>query len=225
MDNLSKEYIIDFFSKKLSLFGNAPASVGWTAEGQRLRYECIISLLPLQGSSVLDFGCGKGDFYGFIRQKGIEADYTGIDINKKLIEVAAGNYREGRFLALDIDSEELTETFDYIILCGVFNLNTQRVKESAETIIGKLFHHTRKTLLFNCLSAHSRTKDTNLVYFDPVEVLSTALKNTKSVNLYHSHIAGDIFLLLNKELNALQPSGAYYGDNQPDAEQKGKTES
>ena len=115
MDNLSKEYIIDFFSKKLSLFGDAPASVGWTAAGQRLRYECILSLLPLQGNSILDFGCGKGDFYGFIGQKGIEAEYTGIDINKRLIEVAAGNYPEGKFLALDIDSEELTETFDYII--------------------------------------------------------------------------------------------------------------
>jgi 2-polyprenyl-3-methyl-5-hydroxy-6-metoxy-1,4-benzoquinol methylase len=206
MDNIAKEYTIDFFSKKLSLFGNIPASVGWTAEGQRLRYECIISLLPLQDSSVLDFGCGKGDFYGFIRQKGIEAEYTGIDINKKLIEVAAGNYPEGKFLALDIDSEELNATFDYIILCGVFNLNIQSVKESVETIIEKLFRHTRKTLLFNCLSAHSKTKDTNLVYFDPLEVLSTALKITKSVNLYHSHIEGDILLLLNKELNDLQPS-------------------
>ncbi|HBG93073.1 MAG: hypothetical protein A2X54_01160 [Nitrospirae bacterium GWF2_44_13] len=206
MDNLSKEYIIDFFSKKLSLFGDAPASVGWTAAGQRLRYECILSLLPLQGNSILDFGCGKGDFYGFIGQKGIEAEYTGIDINKRLIEVAAGNYPEGKFLALDIDSEELTETFDYIIVCGVFNLNIQSVKESVETIIKKLFCHTDKTLLFNCLSAHSKTKDTNLVYFDPLEALSTAFKITKSVNLYHSHIEGDIFLLLNRELNDLQPS-------------------
>lgn len=206
MDNLSKEYIVDFFSKKLSLFGNTPASVGWTAEGQRLRYECILSLLPLHGKSILDFGCGKGDFYGFIRQKGIEAEYTGIDINKRLIEVAAGNYPEGKFLALDIDSKELTETFDYIILCGVFNLNIQSVKESVETIIEKLFCHTRKTLLFNCLSAHSKTKDTNLVYFDPLEVLSTAFKITRSVNLYHGHIEGDIFLLLNRELNDLQPS-------------------
>jgi len=47
MDNLAKEYSIDFFSKKLSFFGNTPASGGWTSQGQKLRYEYISELILL----------------------------------------------------------------------------------------------------------------------------------------------------------------------------------
>jgi len=188
-----------FFSKKLSLFGNAPASVGWTAMGQKLRYEGILRLLPLAGKSILDFGCGKGDFYGYIRQKGIRAEYTGSDINKKLIDAASAYYPEARFVTLDIDSEDLHETFDYVILCGVFNLNIQDVKESVESTLRKLFLHTKKTLLFNCLNAGSKNKDTNLVYFEHREIFSIASLITESVNLYTDIVDGDIFILLNKE--------------------------
>ncbi len=199
MDNLAKEYIVDFFSKKLSLFGNTPAAVGWTEAGQRLRYECILSLIPISGSSILDFGCGKGDFFGFLKEKGIDVKYKGIDINRKLIETASHNYPGAEFMTSDIDSAMLSENFDYIISCGVFNLNIQGVKESAEESLKKLFKHTNKTLLFNCLSAHSNTEDTNLVYFDPLELFSDAFKLTNRVNLYHDLIEGDIFLLLSNK--------------------------
>lgn len=198
MDELAKEYIVDFFSKKLMLFGNAPAAVGWTEAGQRLRYECIDRLLPLKGASLLDFGCGKGDFYSFLKEKGINAEYTGMDINQKLIETASRNFPDAEFLTLDIDTDNIPGTYDYIISCGVFNLNLQGVKEAAAESLRKLFHHANKALLFNCLNIQSKTKDTNLLYFDPAELLAAAKKITDSTAIYHDLIEGDIFLLLNK---------------------------
>ncbi|TAL24650.1 MAG: class I SAM-dependent methyltransferase [Nitrospirae bacterium] len=198
MDRPAKEYIVDFFSKKLSLFGNTPAAVGWSKTGQRLRYECILKLLPLDGHSILDFGCGKGDFYGFLKEKGIKINYTGIDINRKLIETASHIYLEAELLTLDIDLEELPESYDYIISCGVFNLNIQGVKESAEESLKKLFRHTNKTLLFNCLGTHSKVKDTNLIYLAPEELIAAAKKITDSVVIYNDLIEGDLFLLLNR---------------------------
>ncbi|MBI5204494.1 MAG: class I SAM-dependent methyltransferase [Nitrospirae bacterium] len=198
MDELAKEYIVDFFSKKLMFFGNAPAAVGWSAAGQRQRYECILKLLPLEGHSILDFGCGKGDLYGFLKEKGINAEYTGIDINQTLIEMASRNFPDTEFLTLDIDTDNISGTYDYIISCGVFNLNLQGVKKAAAESLRKLFHHANKTLLFNCLSTHSKTKDTNLLYFDPAELLSQASVISTSTNIYDNLIEGDIFLLLNK---------------------------
>ena len=199
MDELSKEYIVDFFSKKLLLFGNTPAAVGWSAAGQRQRYECILKLLPLEGHSILDFGCGKGDFYGFLKEKGINAEYAGMDINQKLIETASHNFPDAEFLTLDIDTDNIPGTYDYIISCGVFNLNLQGVKEAAAGSLRKLFHHASKALLFNCLSTHSKTKDTNLLYFDPAELLSQASVISISSAIYDNLIEGDIFLLLSNK--------------------------
>ncbi len=198
MDSLAKEYIVDFFSKKLSFFGDKPSAVGWSDIGQKLRYECILRLIPINGKSILDFGCGKGDLYGFFKERNIEVDYTGIDINPELTKFASAKYPDVQFLTLDIDSETIPNVFDYIILCGVFNLNIQGVKEALKESLEKLFHHTKNSLLFTCLSTYSKNKDINLVYFDPAELLSLASKITKSANLYLNLIEGDIFLLLNK---------------------------
>lgn len=198
MDNLSKEYIIDFFSKKLSLFGNTPAAVGWSAPGQRQRYECILKLLPLEGHRILDFGCGKGDFYGFLKEKGIDAEYTGMDINQKLTETASSNFPDAEFLTLDIDADEIPGTYDYIILCGVFNLKVEGVKESIWKYLKKLLGHTNKTLLFNCLGSHSKIKGVNLIYLDHKDLAAASKKITDSTAIYHNLIEGDTFLLLNK---------------------------
>lgn len=198
MNELAKEYVINFFSKKLSLFGNTPAAVGWSAAGQRQRYECILKLLPLEGHSILDFGCGKGDFYGFLKEEGINAEYAGVDINQKLIETASRNFPDAEFLTLDIDTDNIPGTYDYIISCGVFNLNLQGVKEAAAESLRKLFHHANKALLFNCLNIQSKTKDTNLLYFDPAELLSQASVISTSSDIHDNLIEGDIFLLLNK---------------------------
>ena len=198
MDSLSKEYIIDFFSKKLSFFGNTPAAVGWSKTGQRQRYECIEKMVSLEGSTVLDFGCGKGDFYGFLREKVIAVNYTGADINPKLIETASKKYPETRFISLDIDSDEVPGTFDFVILCGVFNLNIEGVRESVGKYLQKLFTHTTRTLIFNCLGTHSKTSDINLIYFEPEELLSIAKDITGYPTLHHALIEGDLFLLLNR---------------------------
>ncbi|MEK7197246.1 MAG: hypothetical protein AAB151_06240, partial [Nitrospirota bacterium] len=84
------------------------------------------------------------------------------------------------------------------ISCGVFNLNVEGVKESIERYLRKLFEHTNKTLLLNCLGSHSKIKDINLIYLDPKDLVAAAKKITDSTAIYHDLIEGDIFLLLNK---------------------------
>ncbi len=199
MDEAAKDYIKDFFSKRLLHFGDTPASVGWTERGQQWRYEYITRLLPLNNSSILDFGCGKGDLYGYLSSKGLRIDYTGVDINPDLIRLAKKKFPETKFYTLDIDKEETKEEFDFVIICGVFNINVLGVKDSAFRAVRKLFFNTKKALLFNCPSIYSRRKDLTLLYYDPVEVLSLALSITENVNLYHNLIEGDIFLILYRE--------------------------
>ncbi len=200
MDDAAKEYIIDFFSKRLLHFKDSPASVGWTEKGQILRYEWITKLLDLEGASILDFGCGKGDLYGFLKGKGLKIDYTGIDINPDLISLASRKYPEALFRRIDIEKEGLRDDFDFIIICGVFNFNISGVKDSAINSLKTLFKHTKKSMLFNCQSIYAKRRVPELYYYDPLELLSIALDLTKKVNLYHNLIEGEIFLIITKEV-------------------------
>lgn len=200
MDNPSKDYIIDYFSKRFLHFKDNPAAVGWTPSGQKLRYEVITKLLNLERSSILDFGCGKGDLYGFLKERGLEVKYAGVDINPELINFASKKYPGINFYTIDIEKENLPDNFDYIIICGVFNLRVEGVKESAYRTLKKLFNHTKRSLLFNCPSIYTGKKDMDIYYYDPCELLGIALGSTKNVNLYHGLIEGEIFLILSREV-------------------------
>ncbi|MFN3480445.1 MAG: class I SAM-dependent methyltransferase, partial [Thermodesulfovibrionales bacterium] len=171
MDNLSMEYIISFFNNSLSFFGDRPEAVRWTAEGQMTHYEAMLDIGDIRGYSILDFGCGKGDFYGFLRDRNIEVNYTGFDINEKLINLAKKKFPGVDFRVFDIEGEDLKEDFDFIFLCGVFNLKVSGLEDFIRLTLTRLFRHCRKALAFNALSTYNPKKDFELFYLSPEDIL------------------------------------------------------
>ncbi|WP_081853734.1 methyltransferase domain-containing protein [Candidatus Magnetobacterium casense] len=88
MDTLAKEYVVSFYDNTLRLHGDRPEALRWTSQGQMLHYEGLVATDDIIAGSVLDYGCGKGDLYQFLRQKGYHIQYTGMDINPRLITKA-----------------------------------------------------------------------------------------------------------------------------------------
>jgi 2-polyprenyl-3-methyl-5-hydroxy-6-metoxy-1,4-benzoquinol methylase len=61
--------LIKYPRRHLKDFGDAPQAVRWTPEGQKNRYEKLFGIAgDLSGKHILDFGCGKGDFFGFLKE-------------------------------------------------------------------------------------------------------------------------------------------------------------
>ncbi len=202
MDELSKEYIILFFDSQLSLHGDRPEAVRWTKTGQNLHYQCLLDIGDINGKKILDFGCGKGDFYAFLSSKNIKVDYTGYDINEKLINIAKNKYPECCFKVFDIDKEEITEDYDYIFLCGVFNLRVEGLDAIIKDVLKKLFKHCRIATAYNGLSAHNPKKDFELYYSYPEDLFLFAIKNlTPYVSIRHDRMSYDFMMFAYKELN------------------------
>ncbi len=200
MDDLSREYIISFFNKTLDFFGDRPEAVRWTQEGQVMHYRCMLDIGDINGSTVLDFGCGKGDFYGFLKEQGINVRYTGIDINKRLVELAGMKYPDTDFRVFDIDREELGQNFDFIFLCGVFNLRLPNLEDYIKSVLSRLFKHCNKALAFNALSSYNPRKDFELSYINPGEILTFAIENLSPfVSLRHDRMPYDFTLFVYKD--------------------------
>ncbi|MGB9710065.1 MAG: class I SAM-dependent methyltransferase [Thermodesulfovibrio sp.] len=199
MDELAKEYVIDFFTKRLIHFKNSPESVGWTRTGQLLRYETVLKLIEPEGKTLLDFGCGKGDFYGFLKEKGVRCRYTGIDINPSLIEFARKNYPEAEFHAMDIENEPLSEFFDLTVAIGVFNLAVQDVKELMQRCLKILFQHTTERVILTCLNEKTKLRDIGVTYFSVKELQRFASTFTGKFKVLDNLIEGDLFLILDKK--------------------------
>lgn len=202
MDELSKEYVISFFDKNLILHGDRPEAVRWSAEGQVRHYQALLDIGGIEGKSILDYGCGKGDFYGFLKARGIGTVYAGCDINEKLIALAQRKYSGADFRVFDIEQEELAEEYDYIFLCGVFNLQVQGIDESIRNTLLKLFSRCRIGLAFNGLSAHAPKKDFELHYSSPEDLFSFAANNLSPyAALRHDRMQHDFTLFVYRTVN------------------------
>jgi SAM-dependent methyltransferase len=198
MEELSKEYVISFFNETLTRYGDRAEAVGWTSGGQSQHFECLLDIdQDLEGKKVLDYGCGKGDFYQFLKDRNISVQYTGFDINANLISLARRKYPECRFDVFDIEKDTLSEHFDYIFLCGVFNLKVEGLIETVQDSLKKLFHYCRTGMAFNALSAHNPEKDFQLHYLYPEEVFKFVVKNLSPfVVLNHSRIPYDFTIFI-----------------------------
>jgi ubiquinone/menaquinone biosynthesis C-methylase UbiE len=198
MDPLGKKELLDFYDRHLKDFGDRPEAVRWTPEGQRRRFETLLEIAgDISGKNILDFGCGKGDFYGFMKEKGITASYCGIDINKNLIALAKRKFPEAEFLEIDIDDMDINREFDSIFICGVFNLRIAGIEESVKDILLKLSRICRKGLYANFLTYYVPQRTVELFYVKPEEILQFILNNiSRSVVL--RHLKEDIFLSIYK---------------------------
>lgn len=200
MDNLAREYIISLFETKLMLHGDRPEAVGWSERGQRLRFKMMLDVGDFRNSRVLDFGCGKGDFYAFLCEKGIPVFYTGVDINRKLIDLAKSKYPDQDFRVFSLEDDILDEDFDYIFLCGVFNVKVEGIETVIRKTLSALWHHCRQALVFNALSSHVRHKDVALHYASPEDLLGFAKANlSQRVSLKEDTIDSDFMLFVYRD--------------------------
>jgi len=202
MDELSKEYVVSFFDTKLMLHGDRPEAVGLSSKGQILRHQSMLDVGDINNSKILDFGCGKGDFYNFLKYNNVNVKYSGFDINENLIGLAKKKYPGIDFRVFDIDRDILDEDFDYIFLCGVFNLQIEGIDEVIKRTLTKLFVHCRTALAFNALSSDEPEKDFELHYTDPEDLSEFAVKNLSPyVSLIQNRIPHDFTMFVYRNID------------------------
>jgi len=180
MDPYSREHLLSFYNFHLKQFGDRPEALRWTPHGQLKRYHMLADIAPardLENATVLDYGCGTGDFYQFLKRRGITVKYTGVDINENFISLAKNKYPECTFKVMNADDDAFDGSYDYIFICGVFNLRVPGVEDDMKEALVTLFKHCNKGLALNCLSSHTPIKDPELNYTSPEEMVRFTLEN------------------------------------------------
>lgn len=198
MDPLGKKELINFYNLHLKHFGDSPQAVRWTKEGQLRRYNTLLNIAgDIKNKKILDFGCGKGDFYGYLKSKGLEVNYEGIDINENLIQLAKNKYPETTFTCLDIEENEYKKEFDIIFICGVFNLRVAGIEENMKNTLKKLFKICKEVIHLNLLTYYIPQRDIELFYVKPEELIIFVINNL-STKFSLLHDKEDIFISIYK---------------------------
>lgn len=185
-----------FFDKGCDKYGK----VGWQAaclineDVQRGIYHSLLSRIPTDGLSLLDLGCGQGDLIPFLYQnKKKISKYHGIDVSKRMIEIASEKYGHEVFTNCNFLDPKLSFDYDVIVAASAFNYCFSQDKniqfEYLKAAISKMYNSCKRACSFTLLSFHGYdlVKDCNeLVCYEPWDVLKFCVGLTSAVVIDHA---------------------------------------
>ena len=189
---------VEFFTELLARHKISPLSLNWgSRESQELRFAVLAAIGLKAGSSVLDVGCGVGDFYAWQLARGLKLAYGGIDIAPAMVHQAAERFPGVPFRALDV-SEENPGDYDFVVASGIFYLRRHQPFEFMKATVSNLFSRCRQGLAFNSLSAWASPSDKEEFRADPLETLKFCQTLTPWVQLRHDYHPGDFTIYLRR---------------------------
>lgn len=179
-----------YYAGRLAEHGPGPRGVDWNSEdSQRLRHAQFLRLLEADpGASILDLGCGYGDFLPFLRAHGQSGDYAGWDVAPEMIAAARDLHGEGADRSWHVGAVP-DAACDYAIASGVLNVKGEESRADwaayVEAVIEVLARSGRKGFGFNVLSLSSdpEKRRPHLFYADPAGMLRHCLDR------YGRHVA------------------------------------
>jgi len=191
MDEINKRKIVERYNERFRKFGVSIETLNSGTEDRRqLRFDILREVGIASGDSVLDLGCGFGDFLLYCRNKGLKVEYLGVDINPLLIAEARKRFPEGRFEVKDIQLDALPKV-DYVISTSSFNVKLEKEDnyKFAEDILRKSYALARKGVVIDFMSDYVefRGDDKEIFYYSPEKVFSIAKKISKRVALRHDY--------------------------------------
>ena len=194
----ASEKIRFFYDRHIDEHGAGPQAVGWRdTQSQETRFAALCRVGDMNNCSILDAGCGLGDFYKYLIDHCEHVNYRGIDINPRYIERARQLYPGARFEVADF-AEYADGPFDYVCASGVLSVKIPNYKEAYFGQIKKMFTMARKGVAFNMLDKEHHPDDETYAAYSPEEVRVFCLTLTDDVIVYHDYLPHDFTVILRK---------------------------
>lgn len=213
MDPAEQEKYRQRYNERLAEFGYDPKSLGWMKGRQRVRFEALTRFVDLAKiGSVLDVGCGFGDLFGFLRDRGYTGNYVGIDFIERLVEVGREVYPEADLRTSTIADFDADVSFDLVVSCGIFNApheTSEKTLTHIESTLGQMFQISNVAASADFISSYVDRRDDGVQYTRPEDVFSFAKQNTKRVALAHDYLPFEFSVCMYRD-DRIQGNAEFY---------------
>ena len=190
--NQANEKVIALYKKLYDRYGYSSKSLGWDKGKQFLRFHQLTSDWDLKGSSILDVGCGFGDFNNYLRFLNIsDYTYTGIDMVSDFINEGKKLYSSPNISLIDGDflSYSFKNAFDFSIASGTFNLKLDGIDEYEYIYrhMKKMFSLSNKAMSINFISDKVDYRHEHNFNSSPEKILSMAYTLSRNIILKNNY--------------------------------------
>ncbi|GAV19810.1 demethylmenaquinone methyltransferase [Mariprofundus micogutta] len=199
MKKEQRKRIVDRHRDSLTRYGYHPNALYWSGQDiQEIRFSVLADIGIQSGDSVLDVGCGFGDFKRWFAGQGKLLDYTGIDLSPDLIHVAKEKHPNASLLCGELsDFDFEAASFDWVILSGAMNEQLFDDGAYARKQIRSMYALCRKGVAFNMLDArHLKAHDLQSV--DPGEMFDYCQSLCPNAELHDEYLKNDFTIYMRR---------------------------
>ena len=187
---------LDFYQKAYKKHGITARGLNWISKGsQNIRFEIIADFLKdeILSSSIVDAGCGFGDFYLFLeKQNLLPKRYVGLDCVQTFIDISKQRLPNNTFTCRDILRDELVYA-DWYIASGSLN-----ILNSFDTwmFLEKMLAYSKKGIVFNILEGDKKSENFN--YQKKEDIIKFAKKKGYKIRIVEDYLPNDISVEIRK---------------------------
>ncbi len=181
-----------FYRETYDRYGVSAQGVAWdSVQTQKKRFAVIRSCLgDIQRDTLVDAGCGFGDFYLYLQEKNsLPQTYIGLDLSVPMVEEARVR-TACKIMQKDILRHNIPMA-DWYVASGSMNLLT-RVETSV--FIRRCFEKSRKGFVFNLLQG--RESDEVYSCWQPHEMIALCQPLGGKVEIKEGYMEGDFTVIL-----------------------------
>jgi tRNA G46 methylase TrmB len=190
LDPEDATYVVQRYQERIAEHGATFASLNSGSEAkQKMRHEVHASSLRALKPSVLEIGCGLGDFYKYLLQHHHDCSYNGYDIVPEYVEECRRLYPEATFEKRNVFLNGINGTYDTIVMSQVLN-NRYRKSDNMQVMKRALelaFEHTRVSVSVDMISSYVDFQNPELFYYSPEEIFRIAKTIAPRVLLRHDY--------------------------------------
>jgi len=193
--------ISSYYDHLVKQYGHSPRACDYgNPLSQQTKFRTLSAVMDLTGKTILDVGCGMGDYADYLTGRFKDFTYSGIDISSKMVETARQAHP-----ALDIRLgniiEDVIERFDVITANGIFYLLGPGAPALMKEMVTRMYALSIRAVAFNSLSSWAQDKEEGEFYADPLDTTEFCRQLTPWVVLRHDYHSRDFTVYLYREQN------------------------
>ena len=191
--------VIQRYQRRIAEHGATFASLNsGSEEKQAIRQSVHASALRGERPSILEIGCGLGDFYKYLITQGRDCSYDGYDIVPEYITECQRVYPQSKFEVRNIFLDGIEGSYDTVVMSQVLNNRYQKSDnmQVMQRALELAFEHTRVSVSVDMLSTYVDFRNTDLFYYAPEEIFRLAKAVTPRVVLRHDYRAFEFCIQL-----------------------------
>lgn len=184
-----------YYSQKVRQHGATPQGVDWRDEdSQTARFhQLALRVGGDQAASLADIGCGYGALAPFLRARGWNGHYEGVDLSEPMIEAAERHLQRDPDFRLTL-GQTPSQPADFVVASGIFNVKGTTSESAWERYVFRtidaMVASARKGVAINFLTAWSDAPlmRNDLFYASPEKIFAyCAARHSRWLEISHDY--------------------------------------